>query len=258
METSEHFERALFYDRSPNARSHYESSARQVFEEALRETHIEVRVKSCSRFGKPTVDKPLQSQDSVGERRYSGGLDPKIRIDNQSDLEKSLRPEAVRAGGYPSVNERTKPSSFPSESTVADLEDVLLVSKRASSPALPPIIDQSEGSSGPPLYPGRPTLTVLQLAQADIEGFVHQTENDFRVFFLRQVHSYDRLLVTKGAFESLLDSCNVFPRFTEYVTGLGRKRSESEVGPPPLKFRLLRPAQDEMYHGFGMRKSASD
>ncbi|KAF2625280.1 hypothetical protein BU25DRAFT_397208 [Macroventuria anomochaeta] len=111
-------------------------------------------------------------------------------------------------------------------------------------------MDQRQADSGPPLYPGPPKLVSSELGSSEIENFVKRTKYDFRVFYLRQKHSLNRLHITKADFETLLRLCHVFPRFNEYVIGFGRKSSESEVGPPPLKFRPLYTAHDNVYRGF--------
>ena len=73
--------------------------------------------------------------------------------------------------------------------------------------------------------------------------------------FIRQRHSYSRLLVTRELFEKMMSTFHVLPRFREFVLLFGAKHGENEIGPPQLRFRRLAAAANEKqtdYLGFGM------
>ena len=70
--------------------------------------------------------------------------------------------------------------------------------------------------------------------------------------FIRQRHSYSRLLVTRELFEKMMSVFHVLPRFREFVLLFGAKHGENETGPPPLRFRRLVAAKDENYLDFGI------
>lgn len=252
MKASEYFERTLFYDRSPDATDYYESSASHIFQEGDT-AHIEVRVQTCSKFLQLEKAASDHISDSNKASGHGGALESPKSVVQLVDrwARKVETAEPVHHCPYPLKYEEMKVLPEVTHNVKADTDDNRSVSSQASSTALPPAIDQRHGSSDPPLYPGRPELAVLRLALDNIENFVHETKTDFRVFYLRQQHSYSQLQITKDAFERLLESCHIFPRFTEYVTGLCRKTCESEVGPPPLKFRPLHSARDSTYRGFG-------
>jgi hypothetical protein len=57
--------------------------------------------------------------------------------------------------------------------------------------------------------------------------------------YIRQRNSFTRLRITKPVFQDLVEGCAIFPRFNEYVLDYRWKKRESEVGPPPIRFRLL-------------------
>ncbi|KAJ8110297.1 hypothetical protein OPT61_g6826 [Boeremia exigua] len=244
METSEYFERTLFYDRSLEADIHYEACAGLVFEEHCVETPVEVRVQTSSGLYQDTI----ATTDDI-RKRTSDILKPATKPTCLSSHQ-FRETSTIHDDSQAVAPENTKPSLHTWEKGGSDSYDTCSISSRGSSTALASGIDQRRGSSGPPLYPGRAKLSTLHLAPRDVENFVHETKNDFRVFYLRQRHSYSRLQITKETFEQLLNSCHVFPRFTEYVIGLCSKTSDAEVGPPPLKFRPLRSANDHEYRGF--------
>jgi hypothetical protein len=252
MKTSEYFERTLFYDRSPDATDYYESSAGHIFQEGDT-AHIEVRVQTCSKFLQFENAGSDRNSDSNKASGNKGALESPRSVVRLVDrwAHKVESAESVQHCPYPTKYKDVKALPDFTHEAEPDDDDNHSVSSQASSTALPPAIDQRHGSSDPPLYPGRPELAVLRLAPDGIDNFVHETKTDFRVFYLRQQHSYSQLQITKDAFERLLESCHIFPRFTEYVTGLCRKTCESEVGPPPLKFRPLHSTHDSTYRGFG-------
>ncbi|KAH6639407.1 hypothetical protein C7974DRAFT_130747 [Boeremia exigua] len=238
METSEYFERTLFHDGGPEANRHYEDCAGSVFDERCADTPVEARIPSRSKFVETATKQGLPS----GTQFFS-------QSDHCSDyrLGQAL---SVKGGCDPVIPKDANVCPDSAEDGRLDDDDNSFVSSRASSTGLTPSADQNRDSSRPPIYPGRAGLAVLQLAPCDIVTFVRETKNDFRVFYLRQRHSYSRLQITKDTFERLLYSCHVFPRFTEYVTGLCAKTSDAEVGPPPLKFRPLRSTSGNLYRGF--------
>ncbi|KAF2623990.1 hypothetical protein BU25DRAFT_442229 [Macroventuria anomochaeta] len=175
METSEYFERTLFYDKSPDANDYYESSAGLVFVGNSTETPVEVRVQSCSKFlqiEKTTRDTNSENRVVISKEEYPDSTESVDRLEYHSD-HRPRQADTVHDGCYPFAYKDTKLSPDSAKD------------------------------------------------------------------------------ITKDPFERLLDSCHVFLRFTDYVTGLCAKTSDSEVGPPPLKFRPLRSINDSMYRGFG-------
>lgn len=258
METSDYFERILFHDRSPEADGYYESSAGLIFEERCLGASVEVRIQSCSQL--PEV-----------ETNANEGHIPKHQAGNKEIVCDTIEPDTMPATGsdrhpgqsaavydgcHSFVRNQTKCPGEAAKNTMTENYDTCSVSSWTSSTALSPAIDEYRKLAEPPVYPGPFELAVVQLPPCDIERFVSQTKNSFRIFYLRQRHSHGRLQVTKETFERLLGSCHVFPRFTEYVTGLCAKMVDAEVGPPPLKFRPLRSAHDDMYRGFGTQRSS--
>jgi hypothetical protein len=221
MDPTRYFERTLFYDRSPAANEHYELSAEQVFDSDYSKTAIPVCVQSHH----------IIERGEVEDR--SGWNSLKLREEGSACKAK----ESVQASGGDASD---------------DVGDSCSVLSNASSTALSIAMDQRQADSGPPAYPGPPKLIFRTLEHSDIEAFAYRTRHDFRVFYLQQqTHSFSRLRISKSGFETLMQSCHVFPRFNEYVTGFGRKNRESEVGPPPLKFRPLYAANDSGYRAFG-------
>ncbi|KAH7359966.1 hypothetical protein BKA66DRAFT_573713 [Pyrenochaeta sp. MPI-SDFR-AT-0127] len=246
METSRYFERTLFYDRSPAADEYYERSADLIFEKDVLKARIEVRYQPSnvdSRHRKLGIRKaylckerarkePLGSEDSEAvssklDQPISEAKDERYQLDYNQGSGRLFRLDDS-----------------------SDSDDAKSLSSKASSTALPNALDQRQGDFVPPMYPGLPKLTIETLDPSNIADFVQRTKNDFRVFYLRQRHSHSRIQITKQIFEQLLQLCNVFPRFNEYLIGFGNKGSDSEVGPPPLKFRPLYTARSNLYRGF--------
>jgi hypothetical protein len=225
MEVSQYFERTLFYDRSPAADEYYERSAGLIFENDISGCRIEVRYQSCRATPEHATVHPGGDWTTGKDEKSSG----------ENCTEKSISDE---------IN--------PGDGNKADDSDgrCSLLS-RASSTELPDALDQRRGEYNPPMYPGRPKLTIHALNATDINTFTRKTKHDFRVFYVRQRHSHSRLQITKKVFEELLRSCHAFPRFNEYLVGFGSKQSENEVGPPPLKFRALYTALNTNRRGFG-------
>ncbi|KAF2797930.1 hypothetical protein K505DRAFT_126262 [Melanomma pulvis-pyrius CBS 109.77] len=236
METSRYFERTLFYDRSPAADEYYERSADLIFEKDPGQSTIEVRVQS-------SIDVSFYKQKDEAE--------PKDRDrDNKSESPpKSLHSMSPRKLSIPKVKIEYTETREDAGLVSDDEEDSWSLSSKASSTALPTALDQRRGGD-PPTYPGLPKLAVVDLDLGKLSGFIRHTNENFRVFYLRQRHSHSRIKVTKEIFEQLLRSCHVFPRFNEYIIGFGLKNSESEIGPPPLKFRPLCNSNSNSYQGF--------
>jgi hypothetical protein len=224
MEVSQYFERTLFYDRSPAADEYYERSAGLIFENDISRCRIEVCYQSCRATLEHTTVQPGDNEDT--ERDSKGP--------RESCKDNSL--DGIDSGDG---------------NKVYDSDGDFWPSGHASSTELPDALDQRRGGSNPPLYPGRPKLTIHALDVTDIDTFGRETKHNFRVFYVRQRHSHSRLQITKEVFEELLRSCHAFPRFNEYLIGFGSKQSENEVGPPPLKFRALYTGRSTYRQGFG-------
>lgn len=226
MKATPYFQRTLFYDRSPAASEHYERCSGQIFESDPSATRIGVCFQICRNA--PEYGEAKDTTKSHADKGSNGVLKHHQEI---------------------SIHER-----LGSSDDDADNSSILSV---ASSTALPIAMDQRQADSGPPLYPGLPKLVSSEFGSGEIESFVERTKHEFRVFYLRQRHSLSHLQITKADFETLVRSCHVFPRFSEYVTGFGKKGVESEVGPPPLKFRDLYTTGDSVYRGFGKFASSN-
>lgn len=248
MDTSPYFERTLFYDRSPAADEYYERSADLIFERDALKARIEVRYQPSSvNLSHRILD---NRKGSFGkEKTQTARLGSEGSESVGSTLNKHISQENDKTG---QLDCDRVPDLLLHLDDTSDSDDVQSLSSRASSTALPTALDQRQGDFVPPMYPGLPKLTVETLDPSNIGDFLQRTKNDFRVFYLRQRHSYSRIQITKQLFEQLLKSCNVFPRFNEYLIGFGNKGSDSEVGPPPLKFRPLCTARSNAYRGFGM------
>ncbi|KZM23619.1 hypothetical protein ST47_g5218 [Ascochyta rabiei] len=249
MEATEYFKRTLFYDRSPAANEYYERSAERIFEKNSSKTQIDVHVQFCnddSQCKGNNKDEPSGNLKHTGvfenhrEKEHRNGQ--RLPLQTGPDVQ-----HAADGGGHSISYEKDSPSGGHRTS---DEDDSWSLSSQTSSTALPSGMDQRQADSGPPLYPGLPKLAFTDIKPSEIESFVERTKLDFRVFYLRQRHSYSRLQITKEEFERLLASCHVFPRFSEYVIGFGIKTSELEVGPPPLKFRPICTSYGNQYRGF--------
>lgn len=242
MEASRYFERTLFFHSSPEVDDYYETSAEHVFEKDVLKARIEVRIQNRS-DGPP-------GKAGAGRRKLEKDENKSDIEDQQmADLEdwpRSLQHSLVR------TDTMEVSSDFDEDQELDAHNDDCSVVSSSSSTAIPAALDQRQGESGPPLYPGLPKLTIGGLAPANVEAFVKETKNDFRVFYIRQRHSYSRLQITKDIFELLLKACHVFPRFNEYVIGFGRKSHETEVGPPPFRYRTIRTALGNSWRGFGI------
>ena len=80
-----------------------------------------------------------------------------------------------------------------------------------------------------------------------------------RLSFIRQRHSYSRLLATRELFEKMMATFHVLPRFREFVLLFGAKHGEYEIGPPQLRFRRLVAARNDEqtdYLGFGIASAS--
>ncbi|KAF2848959.1 hypothetical protein T440DRAFT_519540 [Plenodomus tracheiphilus IPT5] len=80
-------------------------------------------------------------------------------------------------------------------------------------------------------------LAIIDLNPQQLCSFVQRTTHSFRVFYIRQAHSYRRLQVTKDVFNVLLHECQVFPQFRDFLPDFKFKTKEKEVAPPRIKFR---------------------
>jgi hypothetical protein len=247
MEGVSYFERTLFYDRSPATDEFYERCANHVFEKDPSRTRIEARVQtvnSTTVYGEKTQYERSNSR-KINSHRFS---EKESTVDASGQIAESQ--SLLFTPGRRVASSSNTDVSESHHDDASDQEDSCSISSRASSTCLPTAVDQRQADSGPPIYPGPPRLNCSVV-------FTARTKNDFRLFYLRQRNSYSRLQVTKTDFERLLQACHVFPRFNEYIIGFGSKSSESEVGPPPLKFRPLYTSRGKAYRGFGKPDSDS-
>ena len=249
METTRYFERTLFYDRSPATDEYYERAADTIFEKDPSKTRIAVLVQSCNDIAQCEAannDKDLQLPTN-SEKFNLCEEDESLTIPNALPQARSDAPSTAKGNHYFTYGE----ASTSRDGETSDNEDAGSASSQASSTAFSSAMDQSQPNSVPPLYPGVPKLICIDVLPSDVENFALRTRRKFRVFYLRQRHSHSRLQITKRDFENLLMSCHVFPRFNEFVIGFGSKTTESEVGPPPLKFRPVHTSHNNLYRGFG-------
>ncbi|KAF1960379.1 hypothetical protein CC80DRAFT_292804 [Byssothecium circinans] len=242
--TSRYFERTLFYDLSPTSEEHYARSSESIFEKEPSRSRIEVRLQSSTSTcnGTTKADKtPEKAAVSRNDTRHPASIRVQPATPQFETLRNEKQPPAQQA--QPTSNASSY-HHYDSES-----DSAWSLSSKASSTALPTALDYHRGSN-PPTYPGPAKLTKVDLDGEDVHNFVRSTRHNFRVFYIRQRHSFSRLQITKDLFEQLLRSCHVFPRFHEYVIGLGLKNSDSEVIPPPLHYRPLTHRLENSYHGF--------
>lgn len=255
MEGISYFERTLFYDRSSAADEFYERCADLIFEKDPSRTRIEARVQ--------TIDSATVCGEKAQHEKAAHSKNNAHRLgEEQSSVDVYSRPIPDSRSPFFTLGRQEAPGSNTTESKsyhddISDQEDGCSIYSRASSTCLPTAVDQRQADSGPPLYPGPPRLDYVVVRPNEIESFTAKTKNDFRLFYLKQRNSYSRLQVTKADFERLLRACHVFPRFNEYIIGFGSKISESEVCPPPLKFRPLYTSRGQVYRGFGKPDSDS-
>ena len=226
---------------------YYENSADRIFEKDVSKVQIEVRLQPCS----DGAQGQLEVEDNhYGKQRYDSDFEerkvPSVRESSSGPIKRARSISIMK-------NQRSTTSNIgvDTDDNVDTDDDGSSMISLASSTALPSAMDQRQGECDPPLYPGPPKLAKHYLAPGDIETFVKATKSDFRVFYLRQRHSFSRLQITKEAFERLLIACRVFPRFNEYVIEFGRKKNETEVGPPPLKYRSICTTTSNLWRGFG-------
>ncbi|KAF2656766.1 hypothetical protein K491DRAFT_357870 [Lophiostoma macrostomum CBS 122681] len=232
MDPSRYFERTLFYDRSPVANEYYERSSDRIFERNPESSRVEVWVQTSKH-----VSQYDKTNEELGEK-----IDGKVK-------KEGVATKHLAEISSHQLNVDSKSSAVAPRYS-SDGDDTWSVSSRASSTALPAAPDQHQRGSCPPLYPGPPKLANVDLNLRYLRAFIKDTKSDFRVFYLRQIHSYSRVQITKQLFEQLLEGCHVFPKFNEYLIGFGNKTSEAEVGPPPLKFRPLCDSHSNRYNGF--------
>jgi hypothetical protein len=153
METSRYFERTIFYDRSPAADEYYARSAERIFEEDPKLAKIEVRLQSSS-----DVSIYDRNVDHTWKEKPEDLLPKHVVMANLkvSPLDLNTKP--------PTTQDNTP---YPLD----DDDDAWSTSSRASSTALPAALDERQ-VSGPPLYPGPPKLTVIDLDLSRLQDFI--------------------------------------------------------------------------------------
>jgi hypothetical protein len=155
MDPSRYFERTLFYDRSAVANEYYERSSERIFERNTESSRVEVWVQSSkdvSLYEKVNGKKLLEESD--GEVKKTG-----VATDGLAQI------------SSPKLDLDTKTSEAAPRYS-ADGDDTWSVSSRASSTALPAALDQHQGGSCPPLYPGPPKLTNVDLDLKRLRTFI--------------------------------------------------------------------------------------
>jgi hypothetical protein len=152
MDTSRYFERTIFYDRSPAADEYYARSAERIFEEDPKLAKIEVR---------------LQSSSDVSI--YDRNVDQTSREKPEELYPKCMAMNNLKASP-PDIN--IEPPTTQADIPYSpDDDDACSISSRASSTALPAALDERR-VSGPPLYPGPPKLTVIDLELGRLQDFI--------------------------------------------------------------------------------------
>lgn len=247
MDTSRYFERTLFYDLSPTAEEHYARSAESIFEKDLDRSHIEVWIQSST---DASCHDEMKDADKTPEKLIISQTNTEnvVSICTQPA---ALASEASKSEKHPRVKQaRLTPNTGSCYRYDSESDSAQSLYSQASSTALSTALDHHRGCN-PPSYPGPAKLTKVDLDIKNVQAFVKRTTHNFRVFYIGQRHSFSRLQITQDLFEQLLRSCHAFPRFNEYVIGLGLKSSDSEVTPPPLHYRPLKDLRENSYHGFG-------
>lgn len=128
MNTSQFFERTLFYDRSPAANEYYERSSDLIFESDVSKCRMEVRYQSYCNMLESTND---AEDGSTSVKQDGKGREGKHEKDTAS---KEGEPESDMRDVYDS-NDNTSLLSC------------------ASSTKLPTGLDQRQGEFSPPPYP---------------------------------------------------------------------------------------------------------
>ncbi|KAI8934246.1 hypothetical protein NX059_008991 [Plenodomus lindquistii] len=91
-------------------------------------------------------------------------------------------------------------------------------------------------SRNQPLFSSVPLVTI-NLDPEQLRRFVQLTSHAFRVFYIRQENSFSQLQVTKNIFNGLMNECQVFPQFRDFLLDFKWKTKECEIAPPRIKFR---------------------
>lgn len=225
MESTQYFEHALFYDCGPTSVEHYTTSTEYIFEPEPSKLRLSVFVQPQRLEAQPKKDEDvsllLRRKSRVVAQRDKLEMPPRQFSHNNE----------LSIAGSSSVSGKDPKETL---STVLDLHQGYPVSG---------FLQQQKPVSALPGY--------ADLTLNEIGSFVECTKHDFRVFYLRQTSSFSRLLVTKTIYEALISCCHVFPRFNEYLIAFCRRNSDPEIGPAPLKYRLLYTGHSKGGPGFG-------
>jgi hypothetical protein len=158
METSRYFERTIFYDRSPAADEYYARSAERIFEEDPKLAKIEVRLQSSS-----DVSMYDRNVDQTWKEKPEDLLPKRVAMANLKVLPLDLNTK-------PPTTQGNTPYPLDDDDDDDD-DDARSTSSRASSTAIPAALDERR-VSGPPLYPGPPKLTVIDLELSRLQDFI--------------------------------------------------------------------------------------
>lgn len=90
----------------------------------------------------------------------------------------------------------------------------------------------------PPRYIGENGIYLYTVSEPlNLGRIAAESQDGFRICFIRQRHPNSRLLMSRALFETLLVTFDIFPRFKEFVLFFGLEQKETGMGPPQLRFR---------------------
>ena len=73
----------------------------------------------------------------------------------------------------------------------------------------------------------------------ELSSIALKSHDAFRICFVRQRHTNNRLLMSRELFETLMSTFEIFPRLRDFVVHFGFRQLDAGVGPPPLRFRII-------------------
>ena len=225
MRTIDCFERAQFYEHSPAADEFYERRLGALFELRDAASSIEIHVQW-----------PLHSQ-APSESVHS---DDEASCHSDDDTECGSKPDMPLMEPPLPINSCKEDHARPEGPPRLLLHkvfdpDELRKMEHVRSSVIPRYAksDQGQHEGFKTTYPNMVCaysfVTVLHRRQLLI----------LSSSFIRQRHSYSRLLLTRDLFETLMSKFDIFPRFREFIILFGAKHAENEIGPPQMCFRRL-------------------
>ncbi|KAH7084964.1 hypothetical protein BKA63DRAFT_573980 [Paraphoma chrysanthemicola] len=203
MSGTECFRRMLYCQQNTVTEEFYERSIGSIFEKEQNGSIIEVRFRSEFDFSRYSIEEKSSHRRSAGE------------VTRQSEP-----PEAVDVA-----------ATHSHSGTDTDAPRMIDHELSRTSPKT----DFNPFNASDHLNTAQ--TIVLALDPAKLTPFIRETQNLFRVFYIRQRNSYSRLQITKDDYLTLTRKCKAFPQLTNYLLNFEVKTRETEVGPPRITFR---------------------